>query len=134
MCNALLQRINDGLIKSVSDQYAKRIDLFPTLKDFILILLSMESAQRSQFTPSPKTILASSWCELFFFLRDYTLLHPQLMAQTSDLALYFVCGYNGNQTFSSPKPRGEWQFDLDFTVLTLLHHFCTSYGWVRSVQ
>lgn len=94
----------------------------------------MESAQRSRFTPSPKTNLASSWCELFFFLRDYTLLHPQRMAQTSELALFFVRGYNGNQTFSSPSPRGEWQFDLNLTVLTLLHHFCTSYGWARSVQ
>lgn len=51
------------------------------------------------------------------------------MQQTLDLLLFFLHGFNGNAPFDSPHvPHGEWQFDMNFAVLAVLRHFCSSYG------
>lgn len=42
LCNFLIQRINNGVVKGVSDAYAKQIDLFALLKDFLFLLLSQK--------------------------------------------------------------------------------------------
>lgn len=42
LCNVLIQRINNGAVKGVSDAYAKQIDLYALLKEFLLLLLSQK--------------------------------------------------------------------------------------------
>lgn len=42
LCNVLIQRINNGVVKGVSDAYAKQIDLYSLLKEFLLLLLSQK--------------------------------------------------------------------------------------------
>lgn len=51
------------------------------------------------------------------------------MQHTLDLLLLFLHGFNGNSPFDSPHvPHSEWQFDMNFAVLAVLRHFCSSYG------
>lgn len=42
LCNSLIQRINNGVVKGVSDAYAKQIDLYALLKEFLILLLSQK--------------------------------------------------------------------------------------------